>query len=422
MKEKTAPLAKGKRSFAAFRGHAFGAHFRDFTGLGRSAEDAALFFLVVGLFVHWLFSVLVVFGFFIYVVCSKKRLAASIRPRGSSLFLFAFLGAFFCYSLLIGRWDSAIGFFGIFAYVLLSFWVRSFMTRRRFARMLDLSIAMSFYLALYGVTDKFIVHSAEWEDYLMQSSCNNANYYGLLLVFSILAAFFRLEETYWRKRVFFYLGSVLINFIMLLFTESISSLFGLILGLLLLLFFYRHYKSFATLLGGLSAVFTFGSFMQNSPWSGTVLYTLLERVELWRIAVRSITDSPRNFFLGQGLFSYQGIWDRAPHSFWDVRGIVPRDFQPHAHNLYVELFLSVGLIGFLVLFAYSAFQVLLVLHRAKEPSLRPYSLFLLLNVAVVLFSGLADVSVFWMQTGMWLLLLCTCVGIPADRLSRPQEK
>lgn len=415
MKQPIAPSRSGDvKRFAAFSRRNFGAHFREFTGLGRSSEDAVLFLLVVGLFLHWIIACVAALAVALWICLSKKRFLAALRPRTPSLFLFGFLAFFALYSLLSSNPLSAVGFLFIFLAVLISFWVRSFMTRHRYGRMLDLSIAMSFYCALYGVVDRFVVHAADWEKHLMQSSTNNANYYGLLLVFFILTAFFRLEQTAWRERVFFYLSSVLVNFVMLLLTESISSFFGLMLGLLLFLFLYRHYKSFGVLVGALSALFTASTFLSRSQLGGTVLYIFLERVELWRIAWHSITERAGNFLLGQGLFSYQGIWNEASHGFWDVRGIVPRSFQPHAHSLYMEVLLSVGLIGSLLLLVYGAYWVLVLRRRAKTKSLSHYSLFSFVVCAALFFSNLADVSVFWMQTGIWFFLLCSSVGIPSD--------
>ena len=403
-------FGKEKKFDAAFRRRAFGAHFRDFTGLGRASEDLFLFVLTVSLFLHWILAAVAVVAASVYVLASKQRLFAALFDRGDSLFLFALLGLFALFSLFVKNWLSAVGFVGIALFLLVAFWVRSFMTRRRFDRMLDVSLVMSFYCAIYGVIDRFVFHFSSWENYLMESSTNNANYYGILLVFWILAAFFRLEQTGWRFRVFFYLFSVLLNFTMLLFTESISGFLALILGLLLFLFLCRRYKSFVTFLGGLGAVFCVNVLFQRS-FLGGMFYIFLERVEMWRIAWRSVTENAKNLLFGQGLFSYQEIWDAAPHSFWDVRGIVPRDFQPHAHNLYLEIVLSVGFIGLILLAVYGAFQLLLLVRRARIPELRLYSVFLFVLCAVVFVSGISDVSIFWMQSGMFFFLLCSCTAI-----------
>ncbi|MBQ2252576.1 MAG: O-antigen ligase family protein [Clostridia bacterium] len=369
-----------------------------------------MFLLTVCLFLHWILAAAAVLAASVYVLSSKKRLLAALFDQREALYLFFLLFLFSVGSLFLKNPLSAVGFLGVGLFLLVAFWVRSFMTRRRFDRMIDVSLVMSFYCALYGVVDRFVFHASSWESYLMESSTNNANYYGILLVFWILSAFFRLEQTGWRGRVFFYLFSVLLNFTMLLFTESVSSFLALILALLLFLFLCRRYKSFVTLLGGLGVVTFFGVLSQRS-FLGGMFYIFLERVEMWRIGWRSVTESVQNLLFGQGLFSYQEIWDAAPHSFWDVRGIVPRDFQPHAHNLYLELILSVGFLGVLLLMLYGAFQVFLLLRRAKTPSLRLYSVFLFVVCAAVFVSGISDVSVFWMQSGMFFFLLCSCTGI-----------
>lgn len=403
-----------KRNPVASERQDFFTRLSDQTGIGQSVEDTVLAVLCVSLFLHWIVTSAVLFGVGIWVLCSKRRLLSSCDVHPSALFVLGLLFLFALYSLLIGNAYSAIGFFAISVMVILAFWVRSFMTRERFLRFLDISIAMSFFCALYGVLDYFVFHATE-RDYLMQSTTNNANFYGLQLVFLILSALFRLEQNGWKRHLFFYLSSILINFVMLLLTESVASFFGLLLGLLLSLFLFCHYKSFGTLFGGLGGVFFLELLLPNGPLNSAFLYPFLERVELWRIAWHSITENTRNFLFGQGLFSYQEIWDRASHSFWDVRGVVPRDFQPHVHNLYLEVFLSVGLAGLLLLFAYAIVQGRLIYRGTKSDFTRPYSHFLIILTSVVFFSNVADVSIFWMQCGVWFLLSTSCLGISEQR-------
>lgn len=403
-----------KRLSAAVRRRAFAAHFRDFTGLGRSSEDALLFMLVASVFLSWLLTIVTVLSLSVWILSDKKRLLRALRPHAASCYLFGVLTWFFLVSLLRKNVLSALAMIGIALFVLVSFWVRSFMTRRRYERLLDLSLAMSFFCAADSFYQKSVQPAASRASYLVCGPTTNANYYGLLLMMLILTALFRLLQTGWKKDVLFYGCSILVNFVCLVLSESVASIAGLLLGVLLLLFLYRHYKTLAVLMGTLSSVFTLGCFLPSSPWNGSILYPILERMELWKIAWRSTCDSAQNFFFGQGLFSFQELWNRAPHSFWNVRGVVPREFQPHAHNLVVEIFLSVGFFGFLLLIGYAVYQGMIVRRRARCLPLRSNSLFLLVVFASILFANLADVSVFWVQTGFWFFLLCSCVGIPSE--------
>lgn len=413
MNRQTPLGGRGEKELAVSKRQGFFARFCRLTGFLEGPEDTAIFLLVAGLFLHWAISVVAVLALSVWILCSKERFFASLGARRSVIFIFSFDAAYLIRSLFIGNFLSALIFAVMSLYLLCSFWLRAVMTRVRFERILDLSVAFSFYQALYGVVDMFFVHADE-SSYLMQSNTNNANFYGLWLVFLILAALFRLEESVWRQNVPFYLSSVVVNFVMLLFTESVASYFGLILGLLLMLFLYRHYRIFTTLLLALFGVFVLGFYLPGNPWNGRLLYPILERVAMWKIAWESICDEIGNFLFGQGLFTYQGLWDNASHSFWDVRGIVPRSFQPHSHNLFLEMLLTFGFVGFSLLLLYFFAQLSHVLHRASARSLRPYGRFTVIVCMVIFCSNLADASIFWVQNAMWILMVTASVGIPAD--------
>lgn len=420
-------------SFSERRG-SFGAHFRDFTGLGRSLPDAALFLLTVSIFCHWALTALVWLGFGIYVLCSRSARTAALRPRGMSLSLLLLLGVFSLFSLLRGNALSALVFLLISVVVLIGFWVRSFMSARRYERMLDLCVVASFFSAAVGILQRFVLPCEVWDPVLLalqqrfvpdsvwqttqvSGTTVNANYFGLQLAMVILVALFRLFSCGFGKRSFLYLACALVNFFALLLSESVASLFGLLFGLLFLLFFFRLYKTFAGMLGALTSLFTLGIFLPSSPWSGTILYPILERMELWKIALRALRQDTVTLLFGEGLFSFQRHWDVAPRSFWDVRGVVPREFQPHAHSLYAELLLSVGILGVLALFAYCLYQLFLLLRRSRIPTLRPYSVFFLILLAMCLIANVADTTLFWIQSGFLFLLCGSCIGIPVTRRS-----
>ncbi|MBR6529980.1 MAG: O-antigen ligase family protein [Clostridia bacterium] len=402
-------MSKGR---AADRRQNLLARFAALSGIGLSREDTLLALLTVSLFLHWILACAVIFFTAVHVAFFEKSIFKDLSRRTSSLFLFALLALFSLFGLCIGNVISALFFLAIAIVAFVAFWLRSCMSLRRFERFLDISVFMGFYCAVYGIVDAYLFHASD-ADYLMQSSMNNANYYGLLLVFLILTALYRLEETLWQSRVGFYLGSIFVNFIMLLLTESVASLFGLVLGLLCLLVFYRHYRVFAASVFGLSSLLFGWAYFADAAFEARLIYPIMERVELWKIGYRSFESSLQNTFFGQGLFSYQGIWDSSSHNFWDVRGVVPRDFQPHCHNLYLEVLISVGIIGFFLLAAYGAVQVFSLYRMSRVHSLRSHTCFLLVLMATVFFAGLADVSIFWMQSGTWFLLASAASGIGA---------
>jgi O-antigen ligase len=71
--------------------------------------------------------------------------------------------------------------------------------------------------------------------------------------------------------------------------------------------------------------------------------SLTGRTVLWRLAYRSILDKP---VLGYG---YLAFWSKVNPLAWRIRQAANWPTAPHSHNGYIEIFLGLGLVGFLTL-------------------------------------------------------------------------
>ena len=121
--------------------------------------------------------------------------------------------------------------------------------------------------------------------------------------------------------------------------------------------------------------------------------TVGARAEIWTTAVRAIQDSP---FWGHGVTGYYSIY-----------GQYGAFMTYHAHSLYLNPLLDLGLIGtgLLLLFLYRMLQPALPVLRAGRE--RELCSLLAAQLMALLIHGVTDVTCLWIQTGMFLCLMLT---------------
>lgn len=390
------------------------------TGVGLSFEDTTLFLLVACIFVHWALCAACAGVFALCVLCSPKRLRAALAPRYSGYVLCVFI-ALSAVSVILGNYLSALACMGILALLLLTFWVRAFMTSARFARLLDTALWSGFIAGCYALAQKFIVYRDNLSDYRPTGPTPNANFYGMLLSFLILCAVFRFLQVLQKRQsgALFYFICILFNGAMLYLSRSRAALLGVFFGILILLLWRRCFKSFAVLLGAAAAFVTLGfCFPALFSWSNSLIYIAGERLALWDIAVKGIFQSPWTALFGRGLFSFPGLWEHAPRDFWIAAGTAPLTEQFHCHNLVLECVLSFGFVGFSALAVYIGTQVRFFARRLKEAAFRETGVFFLCLCLMVLAQSMADAALAWVQTGLFFMLCYACAGIPREEKAR----
>ncbi len=397
------------------RRHSLIVRFRAYTGLGRSFEDTALVLLIASIFLHWALCALLTLFYAFFLLLSPDKLKLALQPKWFAVCVWGFLAFEILISVIRGNYLSAGLIAGISIFLLPAFWVRSFMTRRRFARMLDLCLYCGLISGFLQLVPRFLLSREEWErSYFLPMA--NANYYGLLLSMLILFAVFRILQTFWRHKPFFYLFSILCNIFFLHSTACRAAQVGTIVGVMLLLLFFGYYKTFGTACGvftaGATLVYTLRDHVSTYY---SALYVIIERTQLWKLALEALGADPFTLLFGRGLLSFQPLWERSSKAFWNVRGIIPLDSQPHCHNFFLEILLSVGVCGFLFFAFLFLNRLRLAVRRAKDPAFKPYAGFLLILCLTVALANLVDFSLFWVQTGLLLLLCFSALGIPGEQ-------
>ena len=123
------------------------------------------------------------------------------------------------------------------------------------------------------------------------------------------------------------------------------------------------------------------------------------RVQIWDLAVNSISESP---WFGRGFFGYYQVSLATEGSY----------VTTHAHNIFIEPLLSFGIIGSLILFicVFILFEKIVLCKNFLRKGGITYLIFAL--TAGILIHSIIDMTMLWMQTAM---LYCVIFGgIGAD--------
>ncbi len=151
------------------------------------------------------------------------------------------------------------------------------------------------------------------------------------------------------------------------------------------------------------------------PWEGSAdaLQTLASREELWRLAWAMIQDFS---FTGIGL----GQFDLVLHTLYVPLLVRPDEYVPHAHNMYLEYAVELGLPGAVAfaLLVLAFFRQCARAMRAGDPLLRSAGLGLALGMASFWVYGLTDAIAPGARGGLvlWVML---GLGAALGRVASP---
>jgi O-antigen ligase/tetratricopeptide (TPR) repeat protein len=241
-------------------------------------------------------------------------------------------------------------------------------TRRDWQLLLDIMIAVGVCSAIYGFLQK-----TNWS--LILGSGDRVRPFGtignaaLFAGYQILAAFLALTLSFLRRttqnwRMWYWIasGTMLLAVVM---TAVRGSLLGVIVAMLVWALLWstlnRSKKARAALLIGLSgvAVFIFfaiafkaTSLVQNSPYLRRITdfssstYTVRTRFWAWSAGFKGWHDSPKTIVLGWGPENFNVPFSKYFNpKFFDGPG--SETFFDRAHNMFMEVLVTMGLVGLL---------------------------------------------------------------------------
>lgn len=212
----------------------------------------------------------------------------------------------------------------------------------------------------------------------------NPNYLGSVMMMAALSNLY----LWFEKKNKINLIIFIINCMTVMLTGSRSAIIALIVAIFVLLFQYIKKIYFAMAVVFLSG-YTVGVIHGNLPFiriNSIVKYFWL-RIDIIKMAV--IIFEKTNFLFGHGNFYYYKFTNYV---------------YPHTHNILIELLLSYGLIGTVIL-SYVFLEY--IYTKFKENKKNTLYLTLLIGVAI---HNLTDFTIFWIQTVMLFIIIFSVKG------------
>lgn len=288
----------------------------------------------------------------------------------------------------------------LLAAVICAMYLRSIMTRELFGRLLHIACLCSIACAGVAVGQKIAMWSFN-PFFRPESMFFNANYYGTMAVFMVLVGTYQILNHVRFRWV--YLVTVFANLLGLYLCGSMSSLATMIISVMAMLLMFRRKKlviigAFLVLAGGILVMLV----PELYPRLGDVEDTFGSRVTIWSTALKGIMETP---LFGRGPKAYPLAY--AQFGGYDTY---------HCHNLLLDTLLNFGIVGAGFLGGFAIFQGRQLYLRYKSYICREQCILIAAVSLAVLVHGITDVTVFWIQTGMFFLILFSASGIqPAWR-------
>lgn len=377
--------------------------------------------LVASIFLPYFFTYLFIIGISLYFLIKPKFFQQLFMLDGS-LFLFFLV----VYSAIISYFNqnylgmlTSLGMFFIF----LSFtFYRSIINRQLFEKVVEVVIFMSIISAIFALLqhtyyaisfdnlNNFLFINDKPE-YRVKSFFFNSNYYALIILYVQVFSVYKLLKSHENKK--YYLMVFMINLIALYFTGSRTAWLVLAFIVLFIFIFHKKYKYIKIVSGFLIA--GIGAALLNIPIVPRLMeqgLNLGRRVDIYNTALIMLKD---NYITGKGPSTYASFYYQYADEFSKKYG--EEKFQglglgsQHSHSMFLEIPLSYGIIGIILLlgYFYKIFKHLFKAIKIKENF--NIVILLLATILATLLSNILDYSIFWIQTGLLFFIIISSVQI-----------
>lgn len=358
-------------------------------------ERATVLLLTLSIFAPFYFSLVTVCCVALMtMINSRIREKAFRAPYTKLIFVFLFIWFFVAatYNNYMGMAYTIL----IYAIFTAGLYLRSVMTRPLFHESLDAACVGSLWCAAIAVLQKLTMMGAA-PNYRPVSVFTNANYYGMMIEFTVIIALYRIFTN--PRRTPFYAVVMGANFVGLYLTGSCSSLIAMLSAVFVVLLYQNNRKLMAGFFFAVGVGAAVGIlFPAVLPRSSDALETTLsQRMSIWVTALRGIRQHP---IFGRGAMAYQMIYDR----FGGYKTY-------HSHNLLLDMLLNFGVVGTSAVCAYIFLQLRLLRARFRCFKCGEMNVLILAALTAIFVHGMTDVTILWIQTALLFFLLVSSLGI-----------
>lgn len=379
---------------------------------GYDLEEYMIMFVVSCIYLPYYCSLIAILIVLLYLMF-KGKLLPLIKQYPKSKYVLILCALSFGVSIYHKNYLGAICAIGIFLVFLFILFYRSKITSRLFELIVDASCIVSLFCFVWALMEYYsIIQSLDYEKfnldiaddpyYRVNSTFFNANYYAMMIEFLILMCVYKMMNARTIRRIVFYIVTIACNLLGLYLSGCRTAWVPFIVTIPIMFLLNNHRRFFiSTMLvigaGGLCFLLAPDLFPRSDSFG---LY-FSGRMDIWQAAIKGIVEHP---LLGQGPLTYF-------HTY-QLYGGPPTQ---HAHSVYLDPFLSFGVIGVVLagMYFYQNGQEIWHLYSQKF-NIRLFSL-ILAFILTVLIHGLLDYTIFWVQTAQIFLLVLSASSIYTNK-------
>ena len=340
----------------------------------------------------------------LYLLYTKKIINA-FKSTPKSKYLIIFMLLTLAISLIYQNWIGVGCVALIFIFVSLMLYYRQYINEDTFEFILDMLIALSILWAIYGLFeqiqildrlgyDHFTLKVFSRRENRLNSVFFNANYYAMMIEFTIMMIGYKIFGTKNVKKQLYYFIVACLNFFLLYMTGCRTAFVATAGAMLVFLIINKNYRicsliGLLCIIGGIYFIFN----PEQFPRIEKLVDNFTVRTKIWHAAIEGIKAHP---LFGQGPMTYMMI-------FKQYGGHVTQ----HAHSVYLDPILSFGVVGVATLVPYMFDNCKRLFKVYQEKLNLRYVALVISCIAVILLHGVLDYTIFWVHTGMLFLLIAS---------------
>jgi len=314
------------------------------------------------------------------------------------------ISSFFSFSFLIAWFSDIERMWGVFTLLhlfLFYLFLRVFFSGKEWRLFLHISLAVSFYVAVYGIIqhypDFFGITLFSSGPGRIISTLGNSAYLAIYLVFNIFFAIFLFLKTDKKFLKYIYIIVIAVNAVAFNLTGTRGTIIGLLAGITVSILLYivlgknKVYKfTAAAILIGFSIVIFWAMLNQNSVIArNSELLSRISSISLtggsidtrligWRAAWEGFKEYP---VLGVGMDNYNTIFNK----YFDAQYYLFAPNEPYfdrSHNAWLDLLVMNGAVGFIIFlgFPFFIFYYLIKGYQRQKIKLDEFLLFSALSI------------------------------------------
>lgn len=379
-------------------------------------QSILLILLLISLFFPFYITIIVFTLEFIILAGTGLLSVKGVKNNVTFKFLWLFIIYTIIVSLIHQNLAGAlIGLaFGVFM-VYFTYYVQH--VRPKFIeKIITISLIASFFLFIFALLEQYHI-VPEW-DYTfisegisqnhadrVEATFANPNYYAMMLEFFIVFGLYKSKRVKKRRTKIINLILIICNTLAIFFTGNRTSFFVIVVAIFVFYFVSGYKKqavSVATIVTGLILLLNRYNVL---PRMDDLLFATKDRLEIWMASIQGIRD---NLLTGQGPLTYMNVY----MNYTD-------NHTQHAHNIFLDVLLSYGIIGVLLLAQPLLKYAATINQMRKLPNLRPYLALICSMISVVIAHGMTDVTILWVQTaGLFLMVILVAPNMVKEEIAK----